>query len=143
MAGVYSFKDLLVWQKAHELVIAVYKVTSLFTDEERYGLTSQLRRAAVSVAANIVEGYRRKGFKDSLNFYNKSDSSLEEVRYLLFLSQDLQYILNEKYEQLESLSCDVSRMLHAWVKSQKENVHNSECTVPRLSRLTSLYLAKN
>ena len=79
MADVKSFRDLRVWQKAHELVLDVYKLTGKWPADERYGLTSQARRAAVSVAANIVEGFRRISAKESLRFYDIANGSLEEA----------------------------------------------------------------
>ncbi len=86
-----TFIDLLVWQKAHHFVLSIYKLTKDFPQEEKYGLTVQFRRAAVSIAANIVEGYRRRGAKDKLKFYNYAQASLEECRYFLILSKDLEY----------------------------------------------------
>jgi len=75
-----TFEDLLVWQKSHEFVLEVYKITKQFPKEEVYGLTSQFRRAAVSISANIAEGYKRKSTKEKLRFYNISQASLEECR---------------------------------------------------------------
>ena len=86
-----SFKDLIVWQKAHKFVLDVYNYTKAFPQDEIYGLTSQFRRAAVSIAANIAEGFKRTGKKEKLRFYNISQSSLEECRYYLILARDLNY----------------------------------------------------
>lgn len=120
MAGIKTFKDLLVWQKAHQMVILVYAETKLFPKEELFILTSQIRRAAISVPANIVEGFRRKTLKDSLNFYRIADASLEELKYHLLLAKDLSYISTEEYTALE-LSCeDVGRLLTRWIQSQKQ-----------------------
>ena len=91
MGNAKSFKDLIVWQKAHELVIEIYKITSLFPQEEKFGLVSQTRRSAVSVPANIAEGFVKKGIKDKSNFYNIAQGSLEELKYYLVLSEDLGY----------------------------------------------------
>lgn len=87
-----NFQQLIVWQKAHELVLAIYRVTSLFPRSELFGLTAQLRRAAVSVAANIAEGYCRVSRAEKARFFNMAQSSLEEVRYYLLLVRDLNYI---------------------------------------------------
>lgn len=81
-----------MWQKAHKFVLSVYKNTASFPKEELFGLTSQFRRAAVSIAANIAEGYKKKGTKDKLRFFNISQGSIEECRYYLILSRDLNYI---------------------------------------------------
>ena len=87
-----SFEDLIVWQKAHQLVLDVYKLTSDFPKHERYGLVSQMRRAAVSIPANIAEGFRKNTTADKARFYNIAQGSLEETRYYLILSRDLGYI---------------------------------------------------
>jgi four helix bundle protein len=76
MGNAKSFKDLFVWQKAHELVIGVYKMTRLFPAEERFGLVSQMRRVAVSIPANIAEGFVKKSTKDKCNFYNVAQGLL-------------------------------------------------------------------
>lgn len=86
-----SFEELLVWQKAHLFVLAVYKLTDSFPKHELYGLTSQLRRAAVSVPANIAEGFKKRGKPDKARFFNIAQGSLEECRYYLILARDLEY----------------------------------------------------
>ena len=86
-----TFRDLIVWQRAHQFVLHIYEITAEYPKSEQYGLTSQFRRAAVSVAANIAEGFRKKGQQDKLRFYNISRGSLEECRYYLILSEDLNY----------------------------------------------------
>ena len=86
-----TFRDLLVWQRAHAFVLALYQVTEVFPRQEIYGLTSQMRRAAVSVAANIAEGFAKRGKADKARFMNIAEGSLEESRYYLILSQDLGY----------------------------------------------------
>ena len=87
-----SFEDLIVWQKAHQFVLNVYKLTTSFPKHELYGLVSQMRRAAVSIPANIVEGFRKSTKPDKARFYNIAQASLEEIRYYLILSRDLGYI---------------------------------------------------
>lgn len=86
-----GFRSLLVWQKAHEWVLAVYQTTRTFPKEELFGLTSQLRRAAMSVPANIVEGYRRRSKPDKARFFNIAQASLDEATYFLLLAHDLSY----------------------------------------------------
>jgi four helix bundle protein len=97
---IASFEDLAVWQKAHQLVLCVYRITGSFPGEERFGLTSQMRRAAVSVPANLAEGFKKRGVRDKLNFYNIAQGSLEELRYYLILSKDLGYV-PENREMIE------------------------------------------
>src|SRR3989344_2462818 len=116
MAQIRTFQDLKVWQRGHELVLAIYRLTKDFPNEEKFGLTSQIRRAAVSVASNIVEGFRRRSVKDSLYLYRIADSSLEELKYQLILSRDLQFISGEEFNAAMSLSSEVSKMLYFWIK---------------------------
>ena len=86
-----SFKDVEVWKKAHQLALDVYRMTKSFPSEEKYGLVSQIRRSAVSVAANIAEGFQKKGLMDKKRFYNISQGSLSETQYYLVLIKDLNY----------------------------------------------------
>lgn len=119
MGNVKTFRDLKVWQKAHRFVLNIYAITKDFPSEEKFGLTSQLRRAAVSVAANIVEGFKRRGVKDTKNFYTISEASLEETRYHLLLSQDLKYISPNIYTKLEKQAAEVAKMLYGTKQSVK------------------------
>lgn len=114
-----SFKELKVWQKAHELALLIYVVTAKFPADEKFGLVSQMRRAVVSVASNIVEGFHRNYAKVAINFYNIADASLEELRYQLLLSKDLKYLSIEDYIQCVNLSEEVSKMLRSWIRTQK------------------------
>jgi four helix bundle protein len=86
-----SFEDLIVWQKAHQCVLSVYRFTDGFPKTETYGLTSQLRRAATSIPANIAEGFKKSGRADKVRFMNIAQGSLEECRYYLILACDLGY----------------------------------------------------
>jgi four helix bundle protein len=89
MAPARTFRDLLIWQRAHQFVLCVYRETERFPRDERFGLTSQLRRSAVSIAANIAEGFVKRGVADKLRFLNIAQGSLEESRYYLILASDL------------------------------------------------------
>jgi four helix bundle protein len=110
-----TFQDLIVWQKAHGFVLEVYKYTSSFPKAELYGLTSQFRRAAVSIAANIAEGFKKWGHKDKARFLNIAQGSLEECRYYLILAEDLDYgennLLNEKLQEVSKLIDAYSRAI--------------------------------
>ena len=86
-----TFEDVEVWRKAHAWVVTIYKFTEAFPKYELFGLTSQLRRAAVSVPANFAEGFKKQGLADKLRIYNIAQGSLEECRYYLILAKDLQY----------------------------------------------------
>jgi four helix bundle protein len=89
MGKLLHFGQLEVWQEAHKLVLDVYQLTQGFPGDERFGLTTQMRRAAVSVPANIAEGFKRGGIQEKVRFYNISEGSLEELKYFLILSKDL------------------------------------------------------
>jgi four helix bundle protein len=90
-APAKSFQDLIVWQKAHQLVLSIYKFSDSFPKNEIYALTSQLRRASISVPANIADGFRKKSKADKASFMNIAQGSLEESRYYLILANDLGY----------------------------------------------------
>jgi len=117
----HSFKDLECWQKAHEFVKTVYAVTQQFPEDERFGLTSQFRRAAVSIAANICEGYRKLSRADKLRFMNIAQGSLEECRYYIILSSDIDYIDYETSDRLEFLINGLSRKLNGYAESISKN----------------------
>jgi len=122
-----TFQELIVWQKAHAFVLSVYKITEGFPKHEIYGLTSQFRRASVSIAANIAEGYKKKDYRNKLNFLNIAHSSLEECRYYVILSKDLGYPLKEELAaQIE----EVSRLLTAYAKSISVNNARAKATSP-------------
>ena len=109
-----TFQDLIVWQKAHQFVLAVYRYTATFPRSETYGLTMQLRRAAVSIAANIAEGFKKKGRADKARFMNISQGSVEECRYYLILSNDLEY--GDSRTLMTQLE-EVSKLLEAYASA--------------------------
>ncbi len=115
------FQDLHVWKKSHDLALQVYQVTQRFPKEEVYGLTSQFRRAAVSIPANIAEGFVKPSEADKLRFYNISQGSLEECRYYILLAKDLGYVPEDVFNCLKNLTNEVSRLLNAYMKGIKNN----------------------
>jgi len=108
-----------VWQKAHEFVLTVYRITKDFPKPEMYGLTSQIRRSSVSIAANIAEGFKKKGKLDKARYFNMAQGSLEETRYYLILAQDLSYCdsssPNQKLEE-------VSKLLDSYLNSIQQSI---------------------
>lgn len=109
-----QFQELIVWQKAHELVLSVYRHSESYPKSELYGLTSQMRRAAVSIPANIAEGFKKKTRPDKARYLNIAQGSLEECRYYLILAQDLSYgDTSHLMLQLE----ETSKMLEAYLSS--------------------------
>lgn len=115
MGQVENFQGLEVWQKAHQLVLAVYRITKTFPADEKFGLVVQMRRAAISIPANIAEGFKRRGQADKVRFYNTSETSLEELKYYFILSKDLEYIT--EIESLITHAETVSRMLYRLIES--------------------------
>ena len=109
---INSFQDLTVWMKAHRLVLGIYKMTKEFPTEERFGQASQIRRSAVSICANIAEGYM-KSRNDFLRFLDIARGSLEETKYHLILSKDLNYCSLDQFNELFLLSDEVGKMLYA------------------------------
>jgi four helix bundle protein len=116
----HSFKDIYAWQKAHAFVVMVYQATKDFPSFERYGLCSQFQRAAVSIPANIAEGYRKDGMADKLRFLNIAQGSLEECRYYILLSYDLNYIDNNLYNVMNASIEETSKLLNAYYRGIKE-----------------------
>lgn len=112
-----GFRKLIVWQRAHELTLLVYKLTEKFPKYEMFGLTSQLRRAVVSVPANVSEGYAAGGKGQFGRYLNIAQGSLAEVEYYLILAQDLTYISPAQYEQVETLRAETGFLLHRLIES--------------------------
>ena len=109
-----SFRDLMVWQKAHAFVLAVYRLTESFPEREKFGLSHQMRRAAVSIPANIAEGFGKRSQAEKARFLNIAEGSLEECRYYLILTHDL------GYGQTDSLTAtleETSRLLNAYTRA--------------------------
>ncbi len=117
-----SYRDLIVWQKAHKLVLNIYGITQTFPKEELFGLTSQIRRAVISIPANIAEGSGRQGTKDKLRFYNIPLASLNEVNYYLLLINDLKYA--ETSELILDIE-EVGKMLKSYSNKISKNYSNS------------------
>jgi four helix bundle protein len=107
------FEDLEVWQKSHQLTLYVYRDTAGFPKHELYGLTSQMRRAATSVPANIAEGFKKRSRADKARVMNVAEASLEEVRYFFILSRDLGYLENIRAGEID----EIARMLGAYVRT--------------------------
>lgn len=115
--GEYGYKKLLVWQKADDLAYQIYLETKSFPKEELYGITSQLRRAALSIPTNLVEGTGRQSCKELRQFTNIALGSLAETQYLLEFSLRLKYLNKVKYEELQKLREEVGRLLWSFYKN--------------------------
>ncbi len=114
---VKNFYDLEVWQKGHQLVLAIYKITKDFPKEEQFGIISQLRRAAASITANIAEGFERYHFNDKTRFYYQARGSTAEVQNFLLLVKDLDFINTEVREELEENTNEVRRLINGLIRS--------------------------
>ncbi len=114
-----SHLEVPVFKLSHKLTLEIYLITTDFPRSELYGITSQLRRAASSIPANIVEGFYRKSRKELIRFLTMSRGSCGEVRYFLLLSKDLGYITSNKYVELDNLVEDIHKQLNGWIRSLK------------------------
>ncbi|WP_221394409.1 four helix bundle protein [Dyadobacter sp. NIV53] len=111
-----NYQDLKVWQKSHQLVLEIYQLTNNFPKNEMFGLTSQMRRATVSISANLAEGCGKKGVLDIANFFQISLGSLHETEYYLLLSKDLNYISIEVFERRNLEIKEIKAMLISLIK---------------------------
>jgi four helix bundle protein len=120
MGKIASFKDLIVWQKGHLLVLSTYRASRSFPQGEQFGLTSQIRRAVVSITSNIAEGFSRQTIKDKSNFYFIALGSCAEVQSQLLIAKDLGYLEENEYTKIELQTVEIHKMLNALIKSLKE-----------------------
>lgn len=116
---IQSFTDLTVWQRGHEYVLLVYKITRLFPKEELFGLASQIRRATVSITSNIAEGFGRSSIKEKVHFYSYAYGSLLEVQNQVLIAKDLKYLQKDDYDKLVMLSIEIGKMLQGLIKKIK------------------------
>lgn len=121
-----NFQNIKAWQKAYSFVLKTYKVTKGFPVEEKYGLCSQFQRAAVSIVANIAEGYKKLSKADKLRFFNMAQGSIEECRCYIILSKDLQYINENVYDEMTSEIEEASKLLNAYCKAISITTYNNE-----------------
>lgn len=117
-----GYHNLLIWQKSKELVLLVYQITEEFPKAELYGLTSQIRRAAVSVILNVVEGDRRQSRKEFLHFLDIADGSLVELEACFELANSLEYLSDDEFSRVESKRREVAAMLFSFIKSVKSRL---------------------
>lgn len=113
--GIERFEQLEVWQEAHQMVLLVYRETGVLPTEEKFGLISQMCRSAVSVPANIAEGFKRRSAAEKIRFYNIAQASLEELRYYFILCRDLEY--GVPYPPFIEKAESISKKLTALIKS--------------------------
>lgn len=123
MSKIVKFTDLEVWQCRHKLVIDIYRITKLFPKDEIYGLVSQIRRAAVSVTANIAEGFGRKSYREKLQFYYQSQGSLTELEDELLIALDVGYLSKDSHVIVVNQIDTTHRLLAGLIRSTKKYVN--------------------
>ena len=112
---IERFTDLMTWQESHLAVLSIYRITKKFPKDELFGLTSQVRRSAVSITSNIAEGFGRHTFKDKVHFYYQARGSMTELRNQLIISKDVSYISESEYKELETRLDNAQRLLHGLI----------------------------
>ena len=122
MGKIESYRDLTAWKKSHKLVLHVYRITSQFPKAELFGLVSQMRRCAVSVVSNIVEGFARRGTKEKTQFYYHSKSSLVELQSQLEISKDLGFVSSSGYIESEKQIVEIQKIISGLIRNQKERL---------------------
>ena len=122
--GIKSFEDLVVWKKAHDVVLIIYKLLEKFPKEEKYRIIDQLVRAVVSIPTNISEGFGRYTNKDYVHFLIIARGSVSEVKYLVLLSKDLRYISITEYNELKKELDDIGKMINGLINSLRNKQSN-------------------
>ncbi|MEW6101604.1 MAG: four helix bundle protein [Candidatus Omnitrophota bacterium] len=115
--NIRNFFDLDAWKKAHDFILEVYQITERFPRQELYGITSQIRRAASSISANIAEGFSRYHFNDKIRFYHNARGSVSETQNFLFLSKDLSFLNNTEFQKLFELSEETNKLINGLIRS--------------------------
>ena len=122
---IRSFTDLVAWKEAHKLVLIIYKITNNFPKEEMFGLTNQVRRAAVSISSNIAEGFSRHSSKEKTQFYFMALGSLTEVQNQLMIAKDVEYVDKDKFALVAEQTVVTSKLINGLIKSLGNNLHNT------------------
>ncbi len=122
---IKNFTDLIAWQKGHVFVLDIYSITNKFPKEELYGLSSQIRRAAVSITSNLAEGFSRRSRKEKIQFYQVSVSSLTEVQNQLIIAKDLDYMKRDVFKELANTSIEIAKLINALISSIRKSTTTS------------------
>lgn len=117
---IKTFTDLKVWQKAHALVLEIYKITKEFPKEEIFALSSQMKRCSVSITSNIAEGFGRQGYKEKIQFYYLAQGSLTELKNQLLIAKDIGYLENDAFNKIAEETNEVHKLLQGFIKKSKE-----------------------
>lgn len=122
---IRSFTDLNAWKFGHQLVLAVYLLTKNFPKDEQFGLTSQMRRCAVSITSNLAEGFGRSSYKEKIQFYSISQGSVREIQNQLLISRDIHYLDPALFRELAEKTVLVHKLINGLIKSSKQFILNS------------------
>lgn len=122
---IKSFTDLKAWGEGHKMVLMIYELTKKFPKEEVFGLTNQLRRAAVSFTSNIAEGFSRNSYKEKLQFYTMALGSLTEIQNQLLIARDINYITKDEFSEVAEQTVDVSKITNGLIKKSKTIIRDS------------------
>lgn len=122
---MHSFRDLTSWQKSHELTVKVYLATENFPKTEQFGLTNQVRRAAVSVASNLAEGFGRRSVADKSHFYDMARASLHEVQAQLLIAKDVGFLDRQSYDLLENISVECHKLITGLLNKTRTFEHSA------------------
>lgn len=117
---IERFTDITAWQKGHQLVLTIYKITKTFPQEEIYALVNQMRRCAISVTSNIAEGFSRKSYKEKIQFYAIALGSLTELQNQLLVARDVEYISKDNFSVLGGQTVEVHKLLNGLIKGAKK-----------------------
>lgn len=120
---ILSFTDLVAWREGHSLVLKIYRMTKMFPKEEMFGLTSQMRRCAVSITSNIAEGFSRNSWKEKLQFYSTALGSLTELQNQLLICRDVEYIASSEFVLIAQHSVFVSKLIRGLIKKSQSEIH--------------------
>lgn len=116
---IKSFTDLHAWQEGHKLVLAIYKITKQFPDDEKFGLSNQMRRCAVSITSNIAEGFSRRSKKEAAQFFYTTLGSITELQNQLLIAKDILYIPKNIFAEIANQTVLVSKLTNGLIKSSK------------------------
>lgn len=122
MTKITTFTDLVAWQQAHQLSLHIYKISSMFPKKERFSLIDQMRRCSTSISSNIAEGFSRKTRYDKIWFYFISKGSLTELQNQLLIAKDVNYLSEERFEELTNLTIQVHKLINGLIKSARTKV---------------------
>lgn len=119
---IQSFTNLIAWQKGHELVLTIYKLTKTFPKEETYSLVDQMRRCVISITSNIAEGFSRKSYKEKIQFYSMALGSTTELQNQLLVARDVDYITKESFTKIAVLTVEVHKLINGLIKGSRKYI---------------------